>query len=139
MSLTTTPFSVACDCSANAPDAFKKSLRLSAMYSSCISKARATFIKEPHATHLHDVHQIVVIEMLMKPKAALLHCRGGDRHQDARRDIRAVPTHAVRFPCSDEQQQDDERRAVVVNHEAELVVLQHPHHVDDELDRKSVV
>src|SRR5688572_33062846 len=124
MSLTTTPGSVVRVCSANAPDAFKKSLRLIAMNSSCISKARATFVKEPHAPHLHDVHQIVVIEMLMQPKAALLHCRCGDRHQNARRNICTVPTHAVRLSCGNEQQQDDERRTVVVNHEAELVVLE---------------
>ena len=75
-----TPGSAALAWSANAPDAFKNSLRLTAMKSSRISKPGTALVEQPHTTHLNDVHQVVVIEMLMQANAALLHAGGGDRH-----------------------------------------------------------
>ena len=96
---------------------------------------RTAHEEQPHAAHLHDVHQIVVVEMLVKADTALLHGRCSNRDGDARRDVDAMTGDAVGPADDDEQEEDRQRRTVVIDDEAELVVSKHPPRVDDELHR----
>src|SRR4029450_10183715 len=135
MSLTTTPLSFGRTWSANTLDALRNSLRLTATRTSCVPQSRAAQIEQPHAGHLDDVHQVVVIEMSMETNAALLHACRGDRDENSRRDVGAVSTQPGGASRHQEQKQNRQRRSIVIYDEAELVVAEHPRRVDRQLER----
>src|SRR5687767_2203957 len=117
------------------PAVFRKVLRSSAIMSSvCVPQATAALVKQPHGAHLHDVHQVVVIEVRVNPNAALLDQSGSDRNKNSARQIRAMAGNTADQVCRKQHQRKQQCRAVLENHVDELVVPKHPQRIKNKFE-----
>src|SRR5262249_55612060 len=94
-----------------------------------ITKKGAASVEPPDRHHLQEVLQVVVVQVPVDIESALLDERGNDRYRDAGND----PSRGLclAHPRGQHEGQDAQHRRTVLDDDVkELVVPQHPRHVD---------